>query len=145
MLTKRNGTAACARASPDPQEHERRREPAWSKPELLESPVLGNLQREQGKEPGLMRKPRGEEGGEGFRPPHCPLLPPSHPDSCSALVIHWLPPPRLPNTTPIQFSPLPHPFDLIRPCTLQETYIKVRTVGDFAGQLEQGKEGAVQR
>lgn len=88
---------------------------------------------------------KGRGGGEGFRLPHCPLLPPSHPDSCSALVIHWLPPPRLPNTTPIQFSPLPHPSDLIRPCTLQETYIKVRTVGDFAGQLEQGKEGAVQR
>ncbi|XP_025289393.1 uncharacterized protein LOC112650741 [Canis lupus dingo] len=35
------------------------------------------------------------------------LLPPpsSLPDSCPALGIHWLPPPRLPNTTPIHFSP----------------------------------------
>lgn len=59
---------------------------------------------------GRLGEPRAQVPGEGVGLGWAglgALLPPpsSLPDSCPALGIHWLPPPRLPNTTPIHFSP----------------------------------------
>lgn len=70
---------------------------------------------------GAAREPPFQGQGAGAVSPH--------PDSCPARGIHWLPPARLPSTTPVSLAPRPTLADLIRPCGSEGPGIKGAPAG----------------